>query len=62
MKTFELKGLGLEEVTMNEAMSIDGGFAWVPFLIFVAVGLLVSCPTAAEEYDGGELDPAVCNG
>ena len=60
MKAFEVKSLGLEEVSMSEAMSIDGGFAWIPFLILVGAGLLLSCPTAAEEYYGGELEAALC--
>ena len=60
MKTLEIKNLGLEEVSMNEAVTIDGGFPWLVFGAAVVIGMLISCPTAAEEYYGGELEAALC--
>ena len=65
MKQLEFKASDFEELSVNEAIAIDGGFAWVPFLIFVAAGLLIACPTAAQDdevYPGGELEPAICEG
>ena len=64
MKQFEVKALGLEEMSFDQAASVDGGF-WVEAGILILIGLLVSCPTAArdnEEYYGGELDAAICEG
>jgi len=51
--------MGLEEMSMSEAMSIDGGFAWGVFLVCVAIGLLISCPTAANETNDEESTPEV---
>lgn len=76
MKTMEIKALGLEEVSINEIVSITGGvFPWWPVLKVlmelgdVAMGMCAGMliynglqQNEVEEYYGGELDAAVCIG
>ncbi len=76
MKTMEIKALGLEEVSINEIVSITGGvFPWWPVLkvlmelgdvaMGMCAGLLIYNglqQNEVEEYYGGELDAAVCIG
>lgn len=72
----EIKALGLEEVSINEIVSITGGvFPWWPVLkvlmelgdvaMGMCAGLLIYNglqQNEVEEYYGGELDAAVCIG
>lgn len=68
----EVKALGLEDLSANEIMAIDGGFPWGPvveWLMRFGAGLLVGytakeCVSEREEevYYGGELEAAVCVG
>ena len=60
MKQLNVCQLGVEELTLNEELSIDGGFPWIVFGVAFVVGMCISCPTAAAEYYGGELEPALC--
>lgn len=78
MKTMEVKTFGLEDLSANEIMAINGGstacIPWGPiidWLLRVGAGVLVGytakeCASKNEEeevvYDGGELDAAVCVG
>ena len=75
MKLLELNAWGLEEVSINEAIAINGGEAcipWGPILEYLArllAGGLVGwgvyemfSEEEVMEIYGGELDPAVCVG
>ncbi len=77
MKQSEIKALGLEEMTVQETMSTDGGaFPIGPILDWImrfGSGFLVGFLAAkcaderkeveeVDEYYGGELDAALCIG
>lgn len=77
MKSFEIKALGLEEVSTDEIVNTNGGVVQIPWLLYeilmalgdvamgVSVGMLLhdSLHKDVEEvYYGGEIEAAVCIG
>ncbi|MCR5070542.1 MAG: hypothetical protein K6A62_01255 [Bacteroidales bacterium] len=79
MSSFEVKSMGLEEVSISETIATNGGAAFVPWWPIVkavlealgdlamgfAAGWAISkaiSESNAEEYYGGELEPAICIG
>ena len=64
MKSLEIKGLGLEEMSLEEKVSVDGGIPVIVAIVLIAGALLILSGDTQEDptVDGGELDPAVCYG
>ena len=64
MKSLEIKGLGLEEMSLEEKVSVDGGIPVIVAIVLIAGALLILSGDTQEvpTVDGGELDPAVCYG
>ena len=56
IKQFEINAIGLEELSIKDAAELNGGFAWVVFGIAVVAGLLLACPTAAQNQETTEED------
>ncbi len=74
MNSPKINVLGLENVSIDEAITIDGGafIPWGPiidYLIRTVSGFLLGWEayrilnkSDVEEYYGGELEPAICIG
>lgn len=69
MKAMEINTIGLEEISINETIITFGGIGWEVLLDYLLrtaaaglAGYLAHKALAVPEYDGGELDPAICYG
>ena len=67
MKAHELSALGMNELTIQEQIDLSGGAPMIPsgptlpMLIYYLIRHLLE-GEEVETVDGGELDPAVCEG